>query len=274
MEILLLIGLIVVVLLVGFQIYKTRKILKIVRTSNAIVYGGRGKGKDLFFQRLINSTPKKKKVFGNMSYGRNEVVNPAALTVTPNTYKSFISGEYSIINKDDRFENSTYYLSDSGVFFPNFYDNELKKLYPSMPAYFALSRHLYNQNIVINIQDIDRCWKLLEEQQQDCFVRMRGIFKLPFNLGIFCFGTFYDNVNSAKSNRIPLKARGLSNDYNRANIESVKAEFGSIINFTFFLPIRKIKYDTRYFHRVIFGCPAPSKKNNKRRKLKNEKNKK
>lgn len=248
--IILIIGIVLTGILI-YNIYKTRRIVKIVRKSNAIVYGGRGKGKDLFFQRLVNSYKKDKKIFANVDYGRNQLVSISELDIVPNTYKNFINEQYHIIQKKDIFENSSLYISDCGVYLPNFYDSELKKIYPSLPAYFALSRHLYNQNIIINIQDVDRCWKLLEEQQQDCFVRCRGAVNL--GVGMLVYATYYDNVSSALENRRPLKTRGLKNDVNRANIETVKAQYGEVTDFVFWLPKWKIKYDSRAFHKKIFG---------------------
>lgn len=42
-----------------------------------------------------------------------------------------------------------------------------------MPIFYALSRHLYNNNIHVNVQNLGRLWLKLREQA-DSFIRVLG----------------------------------------------------------------------------------------------------
>lgn len=67
---------------------------------------------------------------------------------------------------------------------------------------------------------------------------------------------YYSEYESAEKNVLPMRTRGLSNDFNRALIEEHRAVYGEVKELYFVTNIKKLKYDTRHFHEVVFGFSA------------------
>lgn len=242
--------------------------------GNLLIFGGKGSGKDFLMAFMAWKNRRKKKQLSNIpnAYGYGETVEIKELTVEPNTYQNFLKGDLKIVPKKDRFERSTYYLSDAGIYLPNYADAELKKQYPSLPIYYALSRQLYNQNIILNSQEFDRPWRPLRKQA-DSWIHMLSCRKLLGFLPIFVLrGIYYDREQSAESGVLPLKGNLLTQGRTgRAQVKIYQAQHGSVEKFTLLLTLKHIKYDTRYFHERVFGYKAKDIKKHKREVRKNEK---
>ena len=224
-----------------------KELLKRFKGGNVLVFGAKGKGKDLLFQKVIQ-WKKKEKYYANMPYGYNyEKITLKELDIG-NTYHNFISENINKIDKIKEMENSDVYISDVGVYLPSQYDSVLHKTYPSFPIYYALSRQLYANNIHANSQNLERAWKALREQA-DTFVWCRETIKLPFIL--ITRVIVYDKYQSANARLLPMKRKLMNKEHN-ALYEQYKATNGLIkpmyvINFK-----RAIKYDTRYFAKLVF----------------------
>jgi hypothetical protein len=119
----------------------------------------------------------------------------------------------------------------------------------------ALQRHLYNSNFHGNSQALIRTWKKFREQG-DGYIRSRATFKLPFLPFLVTRAIYYSEYESAEKNVLPMRTRGLSNDFNRAMIEEHRAVYGEVKELYFVTNIKKLKYDTRYFHELVFGVSA------------------
>lgn len=247
--------LLIVFLLYIFFVCKitNRRLLDYFKESSCIVYGAKGKGKDLIFQKIIYMK-RKKPYYSNVNYGYQYYKEPIInLSVSPNTFKKFINDKIDLINKNDKYEGIDYYISDAGVYLPAQYNGELNKRYQSLPIYYALSRHLYNSNIHMNTQFLGRAWNMLREQA-DKFIKACG--KLKIGKWIFVKVMFYDRYESAMSNILPMKPGGLFNKYYKAQYEQFKSTYGEIKKGLFLIRIKDIRYDTRVFHKILFGETA------------------
>lgn len=246
---------IVLVILLVFLLYvilhtrKTNRMLKdTFKNNSVIVFGRKGKGKDLLFQKVIIMR-KKRPYMSNISYGYNYIYKDIdVLSCFPNTYNNFIDGDITKIARNDEYEGVDYFLSDGGVYLPCQYDNALNRKYPSFSVYYALSRHLYNQNIHINTQALSRLWKVAREQA-DYYIKCRRVINLPFIM--ICFITTYEKYSSAENELLPIGAR-LFNSFSKAEVDQFNATNGKIENRFYIIKKHDIKYNTRHFKDVLF----------------------
>ena len=248
---------IISILLIGFLLYifivckiTNKRLIDYFKESSCIVYGAKGKGKDLIFQKIIYMK-RKQPYYSNVNYGYRYYKEPLInLSVAPNTFKKFINDKIDLICKNDKYEGIDYYISDAGVYLPAQYNGELNKRYQSLPIYYALSRHLYNSNIHMNTQFLGRAWNMLREQA-DRFIKACG--KIKLGKWLFVKVMFYDRYESAMSNILPMKPGGLFNKYYKAQYEQFKSTYGEIKKGLFCIRIKDIRYDTRVFHKILFG---------------------
>jgi len=253
--VLLLVGVLILVLV---EVSNVAFLKKTFRGCNVIVFGKKGMGKDLIFQKVINV--RKERCHANIPYGRfNDVVPIGSLSVAPNTFKEVIEGNTSKVKRIYN-DGEDFYISDGGIYLPSQYDSQLDKLYPSFPIFYALSRHLYNCNVHVNTQYLGRVWKKLREQA-DAYVMACGVIKLPFFL--ICRFRYYDNYDTAEAMKLPMSS-ALLNSFNKAEKNVMLAENGVIRNGFFFILKKHIKYDTRYFEKVFFTADDIAKKSSKR----------
>lgn len=215
--------------------------------NNVIVYGKKGQGKDLLFAAIIAN--RKEPHFSNIQYNeQTDVKDIGYLSVAPNTYENFIAGKVVKIPKLIQ-EKKDYYLSDGGIYLPSQYDNILSKKYPSLPIFYALSRHLGNMNVHVNVQNLNRLWLKLREQA-DTYIRVRGKIDLP---GYICLKTtIYENYDDALKNLKPVK-KIIKGEV----IKTEESSRGEIKNRLLLIPRWWLKYDSRYFHKVVYGFAAP-----------------
>ncbi|MBO5870017.1 MAG: hypothetical protein J6Q89_04635 [Clostridia bacterium] len=241
--------------------------------GNIIVAGKKGKGKDLFFNYVINA--RKSKCRSNIQFNPNlcEKTDLDYLTLKDENgkqleYSDFLNGKFKPIKKDID-ECVDYYISDGGVFLPSQFQAELCKKYPSLPITYALSRHLARMNIHANTQNLNRLWDKLREQADGYFIMRKSI-----NLGLFFLQktTYYDDYHRALSNLRPFHSnRLLSSKENKALAENFRAQNGLIMDLWIIQPNKRIAYDTREFHKQIYGEPAPNKEARRFRRLRREK---
>lgn len=240
----------IVILIIAFIVMRYWNINRIVEyfeSNNVIVYGKKGKGKDVLFAAVIKK--RNKPHFSNIKYNdKTDVKSISYLNVSPNTYENFIDGKVTVIPKNIE-EKKDYYLSDGGIYLPSQYDNILSKKYPSLPIFYALSRHLGDMNIHVNVQNLNRLWIKLREQA-DTYIRIGFKIKLP---GYILLSTrTYENYDDAFKNLKPVK-KLLKGEV----VRTEESSRGEIKNRLLLIPKRWLEYDSRYFHRVVYGVPAP-----------------
>lgn len=212
---------------------------------NVIVAGKKGSGKDLLFQKIINK--RKDYYYSNISYGGNhKIVCLKDVAVKDNSYLTLVNDK---VNKQPHYfkESKDIYISDIGNFLPSYMDSKLYQLFPSMPLFYSLSRHLYDNNVHCNTQNIERGWKALREQA-DFYVQVKRTYKLPFIL-ITKYYT-YDRYESARQNLLPIKTR-MINKYSKAQVDLYNAQNGDIRKGFFITRKSKIRYNTRAFEKVL-----------------------
>lgn len=232
-----------------------KDILNRFKNGNVIVSGRKGYGKDLLFQYVINK--RKSGYFSNLDYGgcyHNIAVKD--LELSPNDYNHFIKGEIKQINKNEEMEGHDIYLSDSGVYLPSQFDSTIQKVYPSLSIFFALNRHLYNNGMHLNAQRLDRIFKSLREQADSYILLRKRRIKIPFFIVIRT--RVYEKYDSALQELEPLNSR-FFNKYSKAEVDLYKAKHGYIKNGLLFISKRSLHYDSRAFHKILFGYDAPKK---------------
>lgn len=215
------------------------------KNGNVIVSGKKGRGKDLLFQYVINK--RKDYYYSNINYGgESKTISINDVSCSPNDYNALINGD---VEKTKHLfkEGKDIYISDGGSFLPSQMDSILHKKYPSMPLYYALSRHLYNSNVHVNTQNVERVWKALREQA-DFYPVCKRVYKwLPGFLIIKVIS--YDKYQSCVNGVLPLKKRWNKDSKNQYDLYT--AQNGDIRKFYVFVRKSTIKYNTRAFERVL-----------------------
>lgn len=241
----------IALLIIGGLFFITNKvntdnILWHFKHGNVIVCGHKGKGKDLLFQWVINK--RKDFYYSNISYGGKKKIIPLIeMSLKPNDYNSLVEDKIEKIPHKFK-EGKDVYVSDGGNFLPSQMDSTLHKRYPSLPMMFSLSRHLYNSNMHVNTQSIERLWKALREQA-DFYVVCKKTTKL-FGFIFITKCITYDKYESCKNGLLPLKKRML-NKQSKAQYDLFVSQNGDIRKCYVIQFKSKIKYNTRAFEKIL-----------------------
>lgn len=219
--------------------------------QNCIVFGRKGTGKDLLFSEIVRK--RKAKHYSNIIYDNNtELISLKDVSAGNNTFQTLIAGDYKpFVSKFG--EKKDIYISDAGIYLPSHMDTYLSKLYPSFPVAYALSRHLWNNNIHCNVQALNRVWIKIREQA-DFYVKVHRTYTFLKFFGFLIVKiTTYDRYDTALRELQPMKTRYSREQRAVADIETTQR--GDIR--TMFLPIKikKIKYNTRYFKDLLIDSP-------------------
>lgn len=243
-------GILALVLFIKAILFK-KHLLDNFKRCNVIVAGKKGTGKGLVFQYVINH--RHDDYYSNINYSQkydkrfHRIYSLNQVSTMPNTYLSFINNQFERTPHLFK-EGKDIYIDDIGVFLPSYMDSTLYKKFPSMPIFYALSRHLYNSNVHCNTQNIERGWKALREQA-DFYIQVRKTIKL-FGFFFITFMTTYDRYQSALQNLRPIKTRML-NKYSKAQVDVFNAQNGMIKNGFIIQTKRTLHYDTRAFEKVL-----------------------
>lgn len=247
------ITLVIVLAIAIFLIIKfflDRQFLRKIIKDSLIIEGAKGHGKTLLLSEISRDCGKVGCLTNiDLKRKNQEIIKIEDLKCGDNTWEDFLNDKIRPFPKKEGWEGKTALLDDLGVFLPNYADNKLKVKYPSLPVFYALSRHLYNMPIIGNCQRYDRPWKLLREQA-DGFIHCRKVLRLGCFALILC--TYYEKASSLEERLRPLKAR-LWNKYSKAEVDEYKASNGEIRNFWIFAPTWRNKYDSRFFATKCFS---------------------
>lgn len=230
---------------------KKSYITKLFLKDSVLVFGNKGKGKDLLFQMVIKR--RKKPYYGNLRYGGAKwyPLEVKDLSCGSNSFKSMIEGDISKFNPKFE-EKRDVYISDCGVYFPAQYFQLLDKQYPSTPLYMALSRHLYVQNVHCNCQSVTRIWDKMREQF--------GYYIKCVQANVF-FGKIvrqtvcvYDRYNDAVDDVRPFKpVRKKRSEEVTAQKAQSEQRYGLIKEYTIWYILPKDKYNTRHFKDLLLS---------------------
>lgn len=231
-----------------------KALIEAFENDNVIVFGLKGHGKDLIFNKTINS--RNTTCYANIPYNKELCVvrSLQEFSVSPNTSLDVLNDEITTIKKVNK-ENCDLYISDGGIFLPSHLSNTLVKKYPSLPIYYALNRHLTNSNIHINTQYLGRVWDKLREHA-GYYIKACHTAKI-FGFLITRF-IIYNKYDSAMSQLEPYKATGLiKRSESRANEEDFLSKHGEVKQYYIIQHKSKIYYDSRYFHKKFYGYNSP-----------------
>jgi hypothetical protein len=194
------------------------------RRCNVMVFGKKGSGKDVLFAHVI--ALRGEKHYSNIPYDDNtEVIELCEINAGDNTFEDCINGEIEPF--EPRFDEACdIYISDVGIYFPNTLHEKLDKLYPSMPVFMALSRHLYNNNVHTNCQALGRPWKKIREQADSYIQVLRTRYRGDH--------LFLDIVG-----------------YEQADVNSERIT--EVCRHTVRVPLWELQYDSRYFRNVFLN---------------------
>lgn len=238
-----------------------KQILRIFEDGNVIVAGHKGRGKDLLFQYVISAREKNgARHAANIRYtAQTHIRKIKDYKLHNNGYKNFIEGNFNIEDKSLP-EREDFYISDVGTALPAQCGKQLEKSFPTFPLYYALVRQLTCSNIHCNVQNYNRVWDKLREQG-DYYITCRRA-KVLFGRLALQWVTVYERYQSALNGVQPYKCyRPLGilppSKEDRARANEYNAKYGSIRNYFFWHILPKVHYDTRYFHKAIYGKDAP-----------------
>lgn len=263
------------IIIIGFAVFVLISNMKLLNRArgNGIIYGGRGKGKGLLLNYIIRKD--KTNPFCNVPYGGAEFlpdIGDYLNSISPLSIDNFINNDIEYITKKDIYEGRNVYIDDINVYLPNWSDSILKKKYPSLPPMLAINRHLYNAYCIITTQDRERPYKILKELQGDFSIKAiksRGwgfLWNCIPILHFFAYTKYIYHEMPKSADLLPFSAKGLINETlkhgflssGQATKEVFEATNGVIRYGRLFQFKRKIDYDTRYFHSIVFGNLAPS----------------
>lgn len=247
MHILILIGLgILIVYFVYLRFVNTLKLRSLFKKLSIVLCGKRGKGKDVIFSYVARG----KKHNSNIILQPNtNLIHLNELIIPELSRKNLVDNSFNKIDRElyKKFDNITL-ISDAGIFFPNWDENNLKKEYKELPITWAIWRHLFDNGCHFNIQKCGRLWKLLREQIEDV-IEIENI-----NIGLFYMKLkliHYERVEDAELGLKPLK-KPIFKTKKDNNISIENSKRGLIEVFSVLIPKRLIKHDTKYFRKVVF----------------------
>lgn len=162
-----------------------RKIIKLFENGNVCVCGLKGTGKDMLFSNV--AFRRKLPYISNTDYGGDYIPfdYSTTLAIGGNSHRDFIQGkikpyEYPYPDKTD------IYLADAGVYFPSQECSFLDRDYKGIPLFCALSRHLGECSVHVNVQNLERCYTKIREHSdtyiscQWCKVFFGLVFQLVY----------------------------------------------------------------------------------------------
>lgn len=238
----------VLALIIGLKLYSNKKlIIKAFKTGNVIVTGLKGTGKDIVFQNVIRT--RRAQYVSNTDYGGKYLqFDKKYISTGGNKFTDFTNGTLKkyIYPLED---GTDIYLADAGVYFPSQYCNELNKMYSETPLFMALSRHLGDCSVHINVQNLNRLWDKIREMS-DTFIRCRRT-RVYFKKIAVTKLTMYDNADSCLERREPFPFFITNKKEVRMRKAEYKAKYGDIRKMTLITILPKKHYNTRVFKTML-----------------------
>ena len=139
-----------------------------------------------------------------------------------------------------------YFISDAGIYFPSQEFSRLNKIYPSLPVFQALSRHLGDCNFHANVQNLNRLWDKIREQA-DCYLlctRCSVFFHKFVSQTIY----YYDRYQSCVDRVKPMKKRW--GRMGKIEYDKFVANYGTIKKLKIW-GILRYKFDSRRFKAIL-----------------------
>lgn len=224
-----------------------RQIRRLFLDHSVLVTGEKGSGKDLLFGYVI-SRRRKYAYISNVDYGGKCI--PFEPTVQfgcgGNNLVNLIEG--TIAPYEYPYEDGIdYFISDGGCYFPSQENGLLDRRYRSVPLFAALSRHLGDCRIHVNVQLPSRLWNKLREQATR-YIWVEHSFVLGRFVRMRLY--IYDRLESCQDRVKPMRRAG--GKYGRAMRAESEQAYGVIRRHTIYF-IKNYKYDDRAFKARLRG---------------------
>lgn len=214
--------------------------------GNVVVTGLRGRGKDVLFSLIINSS--KSKFISNVDYTGDNRYLPFKvedIAVGGNTFLNFI--ENRIVPYDYPYEDGIdYFISDAGLYFPSQEFSRLNKMYPSVPVFQALSRQLGDCNFHCNVQNLNRLWDKIREQADIYILCIKC--KVRFGRFVSLKAYVYDKYQSCVDRVKPMRKRW--GRLGKIEFDKFTAAYGSIRKVKIW-GVLKHDFDSRRFKTIL-----------------------
>lgn len=246
-------------LLILIVLHKFRKnnrmLLRFYQNHNVLCFGPKGSGKDIIMQhacRMIGLPH-----YSTVKYSPLTTVKSLSWFSVPGlTFENFIDGTIPKGVPKHYKEGYNFWCSDIGVYAPSQYYTLLDKKYKGVPVAMALSRQLWDCQFHANTQDYGRPWDKIREQFSG-FIKCRGtlvIGRLAFTSIIL-----YDKAESAEQSLLPFPCPLLAKAETKALARQFEATNGRVESMLIaqILPKRNSCYDSRYFHKKVYGYGVP-----------------
>lgn len=237
-----------------------KKIVKLFNEGNVCVTGERGAGKDMLFANVI--ARRQLGYISNCEYAKKKGVpldyyplDFSQLDCGGNTYDDFVKGTLKPYVYPYPLGVDVY-ITDVGVYFPSQYCGELNKQYKQVPTFMALSRHLGQCNVHINVQALNRAWDKLREQSRTYVTCLRCRVLNVFGKQLVIQRVrIYERYESCVANvpplRLPLGVK-LGKDKMLAKLYGLNYDIshGRIVERTL-VYFNKSSYDTHIFRSML-----------------------
>lgn len=238
-----------------------KAIIKRFESGNVMVFGAKGKGKDLLFGNVI--ARRKQGYVSNLDYGGDfHQIDFRNIDCGTNTYIDFINNKVKFYEYPYNWGDDIY-ISDCGVYFPSQYCNELNRDFKYFPVFFALSRQIAEVNVHCNSQALGRVWDKIREQTADTYLYCRWCLYIPFFDIVIQMVTEYDTYDSAlkkvKPFKRPAQSRKMVAENNNQTRNDTELERGryeernGFVRNHLLIYHNRSKHDPLMFGKKLFG---------------------
>ena len=237
-----------------------KKVVKLFEQGSVCVTGQRGCGKDMLTANVI--ARRKAAYVANLDYQCPDTefhqLDYNALSLGGLTFKQLVQGDPPL-SVYPYPEGADIYISDIGIYFPSQYCNELNKLFPSLPLFLALSRHIADCNVHLNVQNLNRAWDKFREQS-DTYITANRCIVLFNGRWVIQQITIYDRAESCQARVRPCRIQKGRGKEGKTMVQIYKDNFYNQhgrVDSRILIYRNRSNYDTRFFKKLLIRDPDP-----------------
>lgn len=228
------------------------QLAKLYENNSVSICGKKGRGKDMLTANVI-ARRKPRYYISNVDYrvkGKTFIRFDPKLLQCGNDYRNFLQKRITryVYPYPD---NVDIYISDTGVYFPAQYCNQLNNEFRDIPTFCALSRHLGDCYLHTNAQALNRVWDKIREQS-DTYIECLSC-KVIGKIVIQRI-RIYERYESALASIPPCRLSLPLTKEERLNVkierERYRIQYGEIKE-KLLIYVNKSNYDTRIFKTLL-----------------------